>query len=334
MKKALGFAIVIVLLLAPFWLFDRESFNLFSLTFVGIILEAFPFMLVGALLSGAVETYVPPRFFIKLLEGKNRFLLLLLAGLLGIILPSCECAIIPLVRRLMRKGLPFSIALAYLLAGPIVNPLVILSTYYAYSFDWLMPLWRLGMGYGLAIFIAGVMDRIYPLKTALIKELQNDHAFIRVENKGPVFLNVVNQHKPSWWHRTLHFLKHARDEFFEVSLYLIVGAFIASFIQNFIGRQALSSFASEPVVAIIVMMFLAVISNICSETDAFVAATFNGAGVPLVGQLAFIVLGPMLDVKLFFMYFKILKKKAVLTLSAIILLSVFVSCVVASRWLV
>lgn len=332
MKRILGYSVLSLLFLLPLMIWNKGQLAVFSLTFVSIILEAFPFMLIGALLSGAVEAFVPQRIMVRYLSGRNKYLMIPLAGVLGVVLPSCECAIIPLVRRLLKKGMPFSIGLAYLLAGPIVNPVVALSTYYAYGFNFKITAVRVVAGYGIAVFVAVVMNRIFPNDKGVAVDLQSEKKFQLV--KEPISLLEINitKAKPKFSQRFLSFLQHARSEFFDVAIYLIVGAFVAAFLQHFVGRQALSDFGSNEPLSVVIMMVFAIVSNLCSQTDAFIAATFQGTGISLSAQLAFLLLGPMLDVKLFFMYFKILKKRAVFTLCTLLVFVVFLVSYLLLRW--
>lgn len=332
MKRILGYSVLSVLFLLPLMIWNKGQLAVFSLTFVSIILEAFPFMLIGSLLSGAVEAFVPQRIMVRYLSGHNKYLMIPFAGVLGVILPSCECAIIPLVRRLMKKGMPFSIGLAYLLAGPIVNPVVALSTYYAYGFSFKVTAVRVFAGYCIAVFVAFIMNRIFSDDKGIVDDLKSEKRFVLI--KEPISLLEMRgiKSKPKFSQMFLSFFQHARSEFFDVAIYLIVGAFVAAFLQHFVGRQALSDFGSSEALSVVVMMLFAIVSNLCSQTDAFIAATFQGTGISLSAQLAFLLLGPMLDVKLFFMYFKILKKRAVFTLCALLVSFVFFISYLMLRW--
>ena len=107
-------------------------FSDFCLLFLSIALEGAPFILLGTLISGFIDAYLPPGLIDKWLP-KNRVLAVILSGLLGAIFPVCECAVVPVIRRLIRKGLPVSCAITYMLSAPIINPIVIVSTMKAFS---------------------------------------------------------------------------------------------------------------------------------------------------------------------------------------------------------
>src|SRR5258708_13740558 len=120
-----------------------------------------PFIVLGAVVAGILEELVPQRWIAKLVP-RSRFLAILIGGLLGLIFPMCECGIVPVMRRLLRKGLPLSCCIAYLLAGPIINFVVMLSTYVAFSnfkpagaFDYqITAFWMVGLRVGLGYIVA------------------------------------------------------------------------------------------------------------------------------------------------------------------------------------
>ena len=143
-----------------------------GLSFVSIILEALPFVMLGSLLGGLFEVFVSREWVVRLLPERKVFAILVAAGL-GLLLPVCECAVIPFTRRLVRKGVPFSTAVAYLLAGPIVNVLVGSATLMAYGWNWHVLAARMGFGYFVAVAVALAMDRWFPGQTALIDPATN-----------------------------------------------------------------------------------------------------------------------------------------------------------------
>ena len=150
-----------LLLLVFVSLFGARSPELktFSLIFISILFEALPFMLLGSLAGGFIEEFIPREKLTSIMPAKSSRAVFLAAGV-GFIFPVCECAIVPVVRRLLRKGVPFSAAVAYLLAGPIVNPLVALSTAVAYFYNWKMVALRLGLGYVAAVTIGLIVHRL------------------------------------------------------------------------------------------------------------------------------------------------------------------------------
>src|SRR5882724_13168295 len=135
---------------APWFSF---SFPDFSYAFLSILLEGVPFILLGTLLSGAIDEFLPGRAMLRLMP-RNVFLGICLSAGLGTIFPMCECGIVPVIRRLLGKGLPLSNAIAYMLAAPIVNPIVALSTYAAFRGQnpMEMMVFRLGLAFLVSVF--------------------------------------------------------------------------------------------------------------------------------------------------------------------------------------
>ena len=321
----------------------RDAVGALTVTFVSIVLEALPFIMLGSLLGGLIEVYVSRERISSILPRRHS-VAILVAACLGLVFPVCECAIVPVTRRLVRKGVPFSVAVAYLLAGPIVNPLVGASTFVAYNADWTVVAIRLLSGFAIAVLVALVMDRIFPGQRALLPDAENrpttgfaapkcacahDHTADNHDNHAAHGDHSVQPTPPvnfaPWFPRRLvHALEHGADEFLYVSQFLIIGAFVAALSQTLVSRQAFLALAGTPAAGILMMMVLAVVLNLCSEADAFVAASFRGA-LPLSAQLAFMVLGPMLDLKLIAMYLSFVRKRAITMLIVLMSVLVFVA---------
>jgi uncharacterized membrane protein YraQ (UPF0718 family) len=311
-----------------------------SIAFVAIVIEALPFLALGALLSGVIEVFIP-RSLVASLLPRNTILAILGAGLLGLVLPMCECGIIPVTRRLVRKGVPFSVAIAYLLAGPIVNPIVAASTAVAYAGDWLIVAARLVSGFAVAVCVALVIDEFYPGFNALLPKWR-DVATDDDATEEPCVCGHDHEHPAHDHHdhgdadqadappavppplpsRLGHAAAHAADDFLHISQFLIVGAFVAALCQTSDVRAGLVGLADTPAASILVMMVLAIVLNLCSEADAFVAASFRQT-LPLSAQLAFMVLGPMLDLKLIAMYASFVRRNAIILISILMCVLVF-----------
>lgn len=305
---------------------NNPAVGVLGITFVSIVLEALPFVLLGALLGGFIEVFVS-RERISSLLPRNRTLATLVAGCLGLVFPVCECAIVPVTRRLVRKGVPFSVAIAYLLAGPIFNPIVASSTWVAYSGDVMIVATRLVCGFAVAVFVALLMDEFFPGQRALLSSAGGqaipdvagapctcEHDHDHCDTAAPPTVPLRQ--------RIRHAFEHAGDEFLHVSQFLIVGAFVAALSQTLISRQAFVTLADSPPASIALMMGLAVVLNLCSEADAFVAASFRYL-LPQSAQLAFMVLGPMLDLKLIAMYTSFVRPRAILLLVTLLCVVVF-----------
>ncbi|AFM26166.1 permease [Desulfomonile tiedjei] len=285
--------------------------NDLSISFVAIMLEAMPFMLIGAVIGGLIETFIPQEWVSRILAGRTHTSILIAAGL-GAVFPVCECAIIPVVRRLLHKGVPASAAIAFLLGGPIVNPVVAGSTWLAYRGDWTFLGTRMVFGYGIAVAIALIMSFLFQQKDMLLEDahaLTHSACGCGAHDHGDSHRSVTQ--------RLLAAFQHACDDFFDVGKFLVIGAFVAAGCRTIIGVDVFRELFASPGLAIIAMMALAMALNLCSETDAFIAAGFRGV-LPDTAQMAFMLLGPMLDVKLLLMYLTMFRKRTILVLSLLI----------------
>lgn len=286
-----------------------------AINFLAMVVEAMPFMLIGSLAGGLIEVFVPVEW-VERVFLHYRYGAVMVAGALGLVLPVCECAVVPVIRRLLGKGVPFGAAIAFLLGGPIVNVLVAASTAVAYSFDWVVVVLRLGCGYVIAVTVGLLLGCWFNNDNGLASELRalptgcgHEHCGGGAPGQGLA---------AKCWHA----LGHASDDFFSVGFYLIIGTFIAAFARSVASIDLFTSLQATPWLAIALMMVMAVILNLCSEADAFIAAGFRGM-LPASAQLAFMVLGPMFDLKLLLMYFGVFNKKAIVALVTAVLGGVF-----------
>jgi uncharacterized membrane protein YraQ (UPF0718 family) len=281
-------------------------FGVFSINFTSIVLEAVPFMLLGTLVGGVIEVFVPMAFLDRFF-GRGKIRSVFLAGALGLLFPTCECAIVPIVRRLILKGISIPAAICFMLSGPIVNVIVAWSTAVAYTYNWKIVALRLGCGYVVAALI-GLLFTRYSTPEKLILENVAQLSFRSCGCSDVAF------QKNSIWSKLLHAASHARNDFLQVGKYLIIGAFIAAFIRTATPVTNFANLSDSPGVLIFIMMAMAVIMNLCSEADAFIAASFRWL-IPGSAQLGFLVLGPMLDLKLMMMYLSVFRKRTILLLS-------------------
>ena len=256
----------------------------FFLVFGSLLIEAIPFILLGAVVSAGIEVLVPPSVFERL-TALPRPLQLPAAGLAGFAFPVCECGSVPVARRLTSKGLTPAASVTFMLAAPILNPVVIASTVVAYRGRdtlWPMVLGRAGLGLVAAMSVGWVVASRRGedlLRPATGGEQEHHH-----EGEGRV--------------RT--FFAHLSGDFFFMGRFLVVGAAVAATLQTFVPQSVIGSVADTPVLSLVAMMALAFLLSLCSESDAFVAASFVQFGVG--AQLAFLVFGPMVDTKLGILY--------------------------------
>ncbi len=292
-----------------------EAFISFCIIFSSIVLEAFPFMLLGTLLGGFVEVFLSREQFISILP-KNKTVAIVCAAFLGIFFPVCECAIVPVVRKFLQKGMPLGSAVTFLLAGPIVNPLVFASTLVAYTFDFKVAFLRTAAGLVIAIAAGLFINAVIREKDAVIPGSSHSCA------------HCGHDHPARFAGKIKAALFHGAADFYDIGRFLIMGALIAATLQTMVDRQVFLSPGTVPLVSIGAMMVLAFVLNLCSEADAFICASFRPMGIPLSAQLAFMVLGPMLDIKLILMYLGLFTRKMILLLCFFVVMAVFAASVV------
>ncbi|MBV8816255.1 MAG: permease [Verrucomicrobia bacterium] len=289
------------------------SWQNFWYSFLALAFEGLPFVLVGSLISGLIAAFVPSRAITRLLP-KNRFLATLVSGLLGLVFPVCECGVVPVVRRLLDKGLPLSCGITYMLASPIVNPLVAISTFAAFRGQ--QPgantVIRMVSGYVVAVLVGLAVSRLDPariLSTGVLSPSSRRRPSLRIaampEAPG---LGA----RTGFFQRLIGAVQLASDDFIDTAMYFMLGAAVASVFNTAVDQRIILPLASNPVLSVAAMMVISAILTLCSTSDAFIAATF--VAFPMPARMAFLVFGPMFDLKLFFLYSALLKKRAVVLL--------------------
>lgn len=297
------FTFLILILVMYVYIFTPQNkIETFNVKLISILLEAIPFVLIGTLASSLIQIFVTEEQISKILP-KNTFVGIFVAASLGVIFPLCECTIVPVMRRLLKKGVPFEMALAFMLSTPIVNPVVLFSTYYAFNGDFNIMILRAGFGFIIAITSAVIMS-------LLVKGNINRGFFVQEHTHA----------KPKGLKELLiSVFEHTSTEFYDIGKYLIFGTIISSFVQVFVSRDFLVSLSSNSLLSILVMMALAFILSICSEADAFIARSLSQS-FPMSSILAFLVYGPMLDIKNVAMLMGSFKTKFVLKLIVVVTL--------------
>lgn len=286
----------------------------FSYAFLSVLLEGVPFLLFGTLLSGVIDQFLPSRVMLRFLP-RNVFLGVCLSAAMGIVFPMCECGIVPVIRRLMAKGLPASNAIAYMLAAPVVNPVVALSTMAAFRGQGAIEftILRLGLAFMVAV-IVGLAVWNLPLSSILRREVSegggHEHSHEEVE---PLSARLV---------AAMH--SGVRD-FLDVSVFFVLGVAVSSVFSTAVNQEVILPLATNTWVAVASMMGLAGILALCSTSDAFIAATF--VAFPGVAKLAFLVFGPMMDFKLVFIYCAIFRKRFVAGLAVGLFVLIGLLCV-------
>ncbi|MEI7685487.1 MAG: permease [Planctomycetota bacterium] len=303
------------------------------LIFTAIIYEALPFVVLGVVLAGILEEFVPQQALVKVIPS-NPYLAVALGAVLGLAFPMCECGIVVVMRRLLRKGLPLGVCVSYMLAGPIINVVVMLSTYAAFNTpDRAMSIFggpinvvllRVGFAFIIAVNTGLIVGRLQ--KKVGIANLLAPIVMRGLDDN----LQKIDEDTttPRSWSRSLNNISMtALTDFIDIMAFLIIGASLAA-----VGRLALQQGDSQniiniiqgqPAIAILAMMGIAVLFCLCSEADAFVAANFAPYWPP-ASKLAFLVLGPMFDLKLYIMYTRVFRPKLIFTIIGCVVVQVFV----------
>lgn len=290
---------------------------------MAILFEGLPFILLGALISGAIDAWLPAGLMERVLPRRPGAAILL-SGLLGIIFPVCECAIVPVIRRLVQKGLPVGCAMSYMLAAPIVNPITAISTWAAFQGrnPELMTSARLLCGFVIAVAAGFVLSRI-PSASLLRGEV-----LAGLAKSKPDQAAAVEKPRQSAAHGIVHAMRSAQRDFLDVGLYFFIGVAIASIAQTQVLyrpdlQNGIQTLAGNYWLAAPVLMAVAFILSLCSTTDAFIIA--QNAIFPATSKLAFLVFGPMFDMKLIFLYNTVLKSKVVLWLGLALFLAAYLA---------
>lgn len=256
--------------------------------FLGIIVEATPFLLLGVAVSAVVHVFVSEDRLLRLVP-KNTFLSLLPALGMGLLMPVCECGNVAVARRFLAKGVPISSCVAFLLAAPILNPVALLATATAFRYQPDMVWLRAGFAFVIAssvgLFIAYSGKRQQILTARLAGDREHHHETGHHDHEAAGFGAKLS-----------HVCTHAGSEFLAMAQVLLLGAAVASATQVLIPRSSITEFGTGIVLSIIAMMSLAFVLSICSTVDAFFALSYSSI-FPTPALLAFLVVGPMLGMK-------------------------------------
>ncbi len=278
-----------------------ERFQTFVTIFLGIFIEAVPFLLAGSVVSGLIEVYLKRETLFRLIP-RQPVVAALMGASMGLLFPVCECGVVPVTRRLYQKGLPVSVGIAFLLAAPVINPIVILSTYAA--FGWGPILWgRIIFTFVIAFAIGLIFQLATPQEVFPPATLQNYLAPAELE---PRPVGTVRERLPLA-------LRTAGDDFLDMARYLVIGCLLAAAMQTFIPQSVLLAVGANPVASVLVMLILAFVLSVCSTVDAFVALAFVGTFTP-ASILVFLVFGPMVDIKSTTMFLGVFQRRTVVYL--------------------
>jgi uncharacterized membrane protein YraQ (UPF0718 family) len=265
---------------------DLSWLQVINTIFISILMQAFPFLLLGVLVSSIIQVFVSREMVIKYFP-KSKAVSFLVAILGGLFFPVCDCAIVPVASRLVKKGVPLYAAVTFMLAAPILNPIVIASTLYAFPGQPHIAFYRIYLGVAIAV-VSGLTFLFFP---------ENEKKLLTGGNGllcSCTHCSSVGTRGAA--EKISAIFKHAGEEFFDVGRFLVIGALLTSIFQVAIPKDLLLEVGNSGVVSLVIMMAAAVILSVCSSSDAFIARSFANQ-FSIGSVMGFLVLGPMIDIK-------------------------------------
>lgn len=321
--------------------------------FLSLLVEAIPFLLLGVLLSGVLLLFVDERRLVALMP-RNALAGALAGSLMGFMFPVCECGNVPVARRLLAQGVPTSVAMGFLLAAPTINPIVIWATWVAFRDQPEIVVLRILF----TLVIATVVGAVFSVQKDLTPFLQPAMNAIVPQSKpalesvllrgGTYWLDQPGQPVAadtlaltlappapatlSWSARLPLLLDNTIQEVRELGGILILGSLIAAIVQVAVPRDVVLGLGQGPIISVITMMIFGAVISICSTVDAFFALAFAATFTP-GALLAFLVLGPMVDLKGIGLLLTIFRPRALIYIFALVAQMTFFFCLFVNlRW--
>ena len=285
--------------------------------FQGLLLEAIPFLLLGVAIAGLARWLVPQTAWIQRLP-KNPLLAPITGALMGFALPACECGNVPVARRLLASGAPMGTAFGFLFAAPVLNPIVLASTWAAFPDQpWLLVARPLG-AFVIAVLLSLLLVQLPEtqlLEHALLSERRMSQPLSTVgllERSGGLVGDPIRELTPtqSTRLRASDVLEQSSREFLDLLALLVLGCLIAALVQTWLPRSWLLAVGGAPTGSILALMLLAVVVSVCSSVDAFLALGFAAQVTP-GALLAFLLLGPVVDLKLVGLFTVLMRPRAI-----------------------
>jgi hypothetical protein len=314
--------------------------------FQGLLIEALPFLLIGVLISSVARWLAPGGRWLRRLPG-HPLLGPLSGAALGFALPACECGNVPVARRLLVAGAPLGTALGFLFAAPVLNPIVIASTWAAFPDQpwlWLArPLGAVLVSLALCLLLRMIPDEQL-LQADVLAERRLNQPLSAVtllqRRSGIVGLSTATATDPA--HEATpasaqrpplqEVLQHGGQEFLQLALLLVAGCMLAALVQTLLPRPWLLNLGSSPTGSIVALMALSLVISVCSSVDAFLALSFAAQVTP-GALLAFLLLGPVIDLKLAGLLSLLLRPKGLLLAMAGAALGVLLIAQWINLWL-
>ena len=286
--------------------------------FQGLLIEAIPFLLLGVTIAGLARWLVPQSAWVRRLP-RNPLLAPIVGALLGFALPACECGNVPVARRLLASGAPLGTGFGFLFAAPVLNPIVLASTWAAFP-DKTWLLWARPAGaFCIALALSALLGLIPEsrlLQSALLEERRLSQPLSSLglleRRTGLVGAGPVRPETQAESTALVpqELLYHSTREFLSLLTLLVIGSALAAVVQTWLPRSWLLALGSAPTLSILALMLLALVVSVCSSVDAFLALGFAAQVTP-GALLAFLLLGPVVDLKLAGLFTVLLTPRAI-----------------------
>lgn len=286
--------------------------------FISLIIQILPFLLIGSIVSSLIQVFVSKKKFNEAFRNTS-VKSIFMALFAGAIFPVCDCAMTPIVTSVVKKGYSIPVAITFLLASPAVNPIVIISTYYAFPNAPKMVIYRILFGLLIA-FLMGMILVLFEKKY-----------------KGDVVKDHLDKYKVSdsaefkfRFNNKLRYLEaiieHTKKELFKIGFYVVLGAFLSACLQVLIPKSIFLQMNEINAISVLAMVVVTFFISVCSTSNAFIARAFYNI-MPMNAILAFVVMGPMLEITNISILMGTFKKKYVFMMIGIL---VYISFVVFS----
>ena len=311
-----------------------ESLSTAWAIFQGLLLEAIPFLLLGVTIAGLARWLVPQSAWVRRLPS-HPLLAPIVGALMGFALPACECGNVPVARRLLASGAPMGTAFGFLFAAPVLNPIVLASTWAAFPDQhWLLVARPLG-AFVLAVLLSLLLVQLPEndlLDRVLLSERRMNQPLSRIglleRSTGLIGAKanpkaITTASKPSG----IDVLEQSSREFLSLLALLILGCGIAALVQTWLPRSWLLAIGTAPTASILALMLLAVVVSVCSSVDAFLALGFASTVTP-GALLGFLLLGPVVDLKLAGLFTVLMRPRAI----ALTALAASVGVLLIGQW--
>ncbi len=303
--------------------------------FQGLLIEALPFLMLGVTIAGLARWLVPQSAWVRRLP-RNPLLAPIVGALLGFALPACECGNVPVARRLLASGAPLGTGFGFLFAAPVLNPIVLASTWAAFP-DKTWLLWARPAGaFVIALALSALLGLIPEsrlLQGALLEERRLSQPLSSIglleRRTGLVGAGPAKPAMPAQSTALLprELLSHSTREFLSLLTLLVLGSALAAVVQTWLPRSWLLALGSAPTLSVLALMLLALVVSVCSSVDAFLALGFAAQVTP-GALLAFLLLGPVVDLKLAGLFTVLLTPRAI----AITALSASLMVLLIGQW--